>query len=46
MESPKGCAVSLFTVAVHAGENDADGASWMGFGEVRDKLTAFFARRK
>ena len=46
VEFPKGCAVSLFTVTVHAGESDADGTSWMGFGEVRDKLTAFVARRK
>jgi hypothetical protein len=46
MEFPKGYAVSLFTVTVHAGESNADGASWMGFGEVGDKLTAFVARRK
>jgi hypothetical protein len=38
--------VSFFTVTVHAGKDDADGASWMGFGEILDKLTAFVTRRK
>jgi hypothetical protein len=46
MECPKGRAVSLFTVSVHAGESDANRAFWMRFGEARDKPTAFVTRRK